>query len=193
MTDGPTLTQHHHPGSTGDTKVYAWCCALCALGQIFNKTHPFGDSPRESSLPLPCPWQLFLHMPASSSGCHSEFTKEHVIGLSLSCFFNLLFEVLKVAFHLQLFKNIGYRPSVVQFISLPCFTPGSVYPPTSVLPIPQKTLVCFLCLGLLLFIILNSLLYCFVLLIYNYICVYTCIYICGKITQVLTDIWHSSI
>lgn len=138
MTDGPTLTQHHHPGSTGDAKVHAWCCAFCVLGQIFNKMHPFGDSPRESSLPLPCPWQMFLHIPASSSRCHSEFTKEHVIGPSLSCFFNLLFEVLKVTFHLKLFKNIGYRPSVVQFISVPCLNSRQCVPPHSCIAHPSE-------------------------------------------------------
>ena len=114
---------------------------------------------------------------------------------SLSCFFNLFFEVLKVTFYLQVFQDIGHRPSVVQVIPVPCLTPCSVYlpSPTPGLPNPQKTLVCFLCLPLLLFIICNSLLYCFGLLIYNYIWVYTCIYICGKIMQVLTYIWHSSI
>lgn len=56
MTEGPMLTQHHHPEATGDASGHAWCCASCVLGRMFNDTCPFGDSSQESApLPLPCP------------------------------------------------------------------------------------------------------------------------------------------
>lgn len=100
------------------------------------------------------------------------------------------FEVLKATYHLQLFQDIATDPLLYSSSLYPILHQAVCTSPslTLVLPIPQKTLVCFLCLCLLLFIICDSLLYCFGLLIYNYIRVYTCIYICGKIIQVLTYI-----
>ena len=62
---------------------------------------------------------------------------------SLSCFFNLFFEVLKATYHLQLFQDISYVLRVVQYILEPVLPPVVCisHSPIHTLPVPPSPLV----------------------------------------------------
>lgn len=137
---GPMLTQHHHPEATGDASGHAWCCASCVLGLCLMTRVPLVTAPRRAPCHYPahnrCFFMYLLHLLDVTVG--SLRTHDWTGNLCLA--FNLFFEVLKVTYHLQLFKILlqtlccTVHPCTLSYTQAVCTSP----PLTLVLPIPQK-------------------------------------------------------